>query len=373
MSDLRDALNEAFTSSEEPVSAPEPAEPSSPPAETTAEPVAEPAAPEPSSDDRARDALGRFTKPDQADGKGQTRVTLIKPPVALPDASQPHPALPTFEKPPRDVPIMLRSHWTALTPEWRQHISETHQKLAKVEEQYQPSVEFTGRFLRTIQPFQQAIQIEAQGDPIAAVQGLMEVANTLRFGSPVEKANRLAAIISHYGVDIDTLDKALEGSIKGQPLQQPAGFNPQVIRQAVQQELAPLLQGAQQRRQEQTQKLATEIQSEFEKFAADPKNEYFEDVRMLMADVLEVAEKQGYQMSNEDAYQRACMLHPEVSKIMLARQRDQSAQNLTQAAQRAKAAAVSVKGAAPVGNPAPTAPSSVREAIEAAIEEHSRV
>jgi hypothetical protein len=58
---------------------------------------------------------------------------------------------------------------------------------------------------------------------------------------------------------------------------------------------------------------------------------------------------------------------------MLARQQGVNAQKLTAAARTAKAAAVSVRGSAPVGNPNGAEPSSIRESIEAAIESHSRV
>jgi molybdopterin-biosynthesis enzyme MoeA-like protein len=90
-----------------------------------------------------------------------------------------------------------------------------------------------------------------------------------------------------------------------------------------------------------------------------------------MADIIEVAERQGRQMSLAQAYERAAMLHPEVSKVMLARQQGSNARQLTQAAQRARSAAVSVKGAAPVGNPVASEPTSIRDSIEAAIAAHS--
>ena len=70
-----------------------------------------------------------------------------------------------------------------------------------------------------------------------------------------------------------------------------------------------------------------------------------------------------------DAYKRACALHPEVSRVMLARQQGATAQQLTAQARTAKAAAVSVKGGAPVGNPARAEPTSIRESVEAAIEQ----
>lgn len=378
MPGLREALDAAFeqsdteSESEIPSSAP-PTDDTAPSGDVTStEPTATPTTePLTTEEQRARDALGRFTRADQPDGKGKVPAPGEKPPVEAPKGPQLTLAqnTPKFEPPPRGVPPTLRSHWTGLTPEWRTHIAETHQKLIEVEQQYRPAVEFASRFMQTIEPYRQAIQVETGGDPIAAVRGLMDTATKLRFGTPVEKAQTVAAIVKAYGVDIKGLDEALVGITP----EQPQGVDPSMITSAVQQALAPLMQRAQQHRALQDQQTAQQVQTEIEAFAADPKNEFFEDVRNEMADAMEVAERQGRTLSLQDAYTRACWLHPEVSKVMLARQQGQSAQTLTQAAQRAKAAAVSVKGSAPVGNPAPSEPASVRDAIERAIEVHGRV
>lgn len=366
--DIREALEAAFDNETPDTEIPASPEPSAEPSPTPIEPTSEAATPEPrqltEAEERARDGLGRFVKATQVDGKGQ------QPPQPAGAPEQPQRQTPTFEKPPRDMPIPLRSTWTKLPPEWRQHVAETHQRVQEVEQQYRPAVEFAQRFMQTISPYQHAIQAETGGDPIAAVHGLMDTAARLRFGTPVEKAQTIAQIVKAYGVDIETLDGALAGVVPQQPQ---GGFSPEVIQQAVQAQLAPLFQQAQARRAAAEQQTQAAVRTELQQFASDPKNEFFDDVRDLMADAIEVANRQGYDMPLADAYHRACMLHPEVSKVMLARQQGQSAASLTQAATRAKAAAVSVKGAAPVGSPEPTAPSSVRDAIEAAIEAHSRV
>jgi hypothetical protein len=366
MPDMREALEAAFDAhaddtSTEPQSTPEPTtEPQTPTGDVS---TPEPTVTEPTETSRQRDALGRFTQPAQADGKGQVPPGAAATPVGQPNNTA------KFEPPPRGVPVELRSNWTALTPEWRQHIADAHTKLATVEEQYRPSVEFASNFMRSIAPYQQAIQMETGGNPLQAVVGLMDTASRLRFGTPSEKAGLIAHLVKTYGVDIDGLDQALVGIAPAAP----QGFDPSMVQQAVQQQLAPLMQAAQARRTQSEQQTRAAVKTELDAFVADPKNDFFEDVRDIMADLTEVADKHGQPLSLADAYQRACLLHPDVSKVMLARQQGQSAQSLTQAAVRAKAAAVSVKGAAPVGSPDPTEPTSVRAAIEAAIEAHSRV
>jgi hypothetical protein len=113
-------------------------------------------------------------------------------------------------------------------------------------------------------------------------------------------------------------------------------------------------------------------QTEMAQFAQDPKHEFFEDLRGMMADLIEVAERNGREMPLDEAYYKAALLHPEVSRVIIARQQGVNARQLTEAARRARGAAVSVRGAAPVGNPGGSEPSSIRESIEAAIESHSR-
>jgi hypothetical protein len=99
--------------------------------------------------------------------------------------------------------------------------------------------------------------------------------------------------------------------------------------------------------------------------------EFGEDVREDMADILETAQKRGKSMTLQEAYEAATYMNPSVRKVMQQRQAAQGAQVQTQAAQRAKAAAVSVSGSAPVG--AMQQPSTdIRSAIEAAIQMTSR-
>jgi hypothetical protein len=358
--DLREALDSAFeehADTEIPAS-PEPTTPEPDAAiETTPEPeTAEQAA------ERARDALGRFSKADQPDGKGQVPGAPGTPPVAAP-------VQPQADRMPAGIPATVREVWGQLPPAVREYTAQREMQVQQVLSQSAFARNAVQQFQQIVAPYQQAIQIEAGGDPLRAVQGLLDTAARLRFGTTAEKAQTLAQLVNAYGVDITALDSALVGA----PMPQQQGFDPNAVQQAVQQQLAPFFQQAQQRRQQQEQQVVGAVKSEIGTFAADKANEFFDDVRDLMADVVELAERQGYTMDLKHAYDRACLLHPEVSKVILARQQGQNARNLTTAAQRAKAAAVGVTGAAPVGNPDPAEPSTVRDAIEAAIESHSRV
>lgn len=318
-----------------------------------------------------RDSLGRFIpKAEKAAGApGATPGTpgpTQQANGALPPI-QPAPQAPALQAPASWSPG-AREHWKTVAPAVQQEIARRESEMARYVNEMAPARNIAERFTQTIQPFLGTIQAEGV-DPLTAVRNLMQVTQTLRSGTQYEKASTLAQIVRVYGVDIASLDAALVGQAPPPESQQQS--NPQYVQQAVQQALAPLYQAAQSRQNQLVQAAEGEARSELEQFAADPANEFFNDLRVEMADIIELGERRGRDISIADAYKQAAMLHPEVSKVMLARQQGVNARQLTQNAQRARSAAVSVRGTAPVGNPAGPEPSSIRESIEAAISAHS--
>lgn len=331
-----------------------------------------PVAPEPDAQVQAkgdRDSLGRFLpKAEKAPGAAAAAPGTpgSQPPLNGAQAPiQPAPLAPALQAPASWSPG-AREHWKTMNPEVQKEVQRREIEMQRYVNEMAPARNIAERFTQTIQPFLGTIQAEGV-DPLTAVRNLMQVTQTLRSGTQYEKAQTLAQIIKVYGVDINTLDSALVG----QP--PPQGSQQQMpdVNAAVQQALAPLYQAAQSRQMQITQAAEGEARTELETFAADPANEFFQDLRHEMADIIELGERRGRTISISDAYKQAAMLHPEVSKVMLARQQGASARQLTQNAQRARSAAVSVRGTAPVGNPAGPEPSSIRESIEAAISAHS--
>lgn len=321
--------------------------------------------------EKVRDALGRFVEKAGENAQAGAAAASAAPSIAAtpPVAAVAAPA-PQAEATPAPVawsPI-VREHWGSLPPAVQQEIARREQAFTQAFREVAPMRELASAFQQAVQPHMMAIQAEGV-DPITAVTNLMQIGSRLRFGTPSEKANTVAQIVKAYGVDIQALDGALVGAAP-EPSQQ--GVNPNMVQQLVQQQLQPLFQAAQQRQQQAEQQSAQQAHSELQTFASDPKHEFYGDLRLMMADMVEVSARQGVNLSLEDAYQRAAMLHPDVSRVMLARQQGLNAQALTKAARTAKSAAVSVSGKAPVGNPGGREPSSVRESIEAAIAAHDR-
>jgi len=144
------------------------------------------------------------------------------------------------------------------------------------------------------------------------------------------------------------------------------------MEQMFNQKLAPMQQMLtqfQQAQVQQQQAVTQSAQNEVSDFLA--KAEFAEDVREDMADLMEAATRRGQNMSMVDAYKKACLMNDNVRAVLGQRAKTQGAQQHTQAAQKARSAAVQVSGAAPMGGMRQEA-TDVRSAIESAIAMSSR-
>lgn len=221
---------------------------------------------------------------------------------------------------------------------------------------------FQSEFQNTIQPFMSFIAAE-NSTPIQAVENMMRTAAVLRIGTPEQKVKVVADVIKQFGVDLMALDSVLAG--------QSPEFNPQIkqeetLARMLDQRFGQLQQSFMQQRDAEE---STAAQSEIEAFAADPKHEFYMDVKDTMADLIEVAGKRGIQMSLTDAYERATLLHEPVRRVIEARRLHDNANAVNQRAQAARNAAVSVTSSAQTpgnGIPAPQG-DSIRASLEAAI------
>lgn len=105
-----------------------------------------------------------------------------------------------------------------------------------------------------------------------------------------------------------------------------------------------------------------QAKDELERFRTDPKNRFFENVRPQMLRLVEA----GFAQSFQDAYDQACRLDPEISRLL---NTPTPPDPRIQAAAQAKAAAKATTGAPTSGLPDPTAKpaATTREAIRAAV------
>lgn len=265
----------------------------------------------------------------------------------------------------------IREHWGKLPEPVRQEIQ---RREVEVQRTLQESAEARRSFdavMKTIEPYQAFIKAEGS-NPLQAIDNLMSTAARLRTGTAPELAQLVAGIVNQFGTGrfgnqfIELLDGALAGQAPRVDPQQAA------LEQALNQRLAPvqnMLQQFQQAQAVQQQRVTQQAQTQVGQFLQ--RAEFGQDVREEMADLLETAQRRGQNLSLVDAYKKACMLNDRVRSVLQSRAKARGAQTQTQAAQRARSAAVSVTGAAPAGA-LRQEPTDVRSAIEAAIAMSSR-
>ena len=365
---MRDALEAAFKEAEEPIQAAEPEVSAdfTPEVEVPAEPAADVEAAEPAQDAPGLTELaeGEQSADVNQQERGEDGKFKAKEP-GIQAGPKTGPKAPASWKP--DV----REHWAALPEGVRTEIS---RRESEVQRTLQESAEARKNYdvmMKTIAPYEAFIKAEGS-NPIQAIDNLMSTAARLRTGTGPELATMVAGIVKQFGVGrfgnnfIEMLDSALAG----QAPQQHAPHNE--FEQVLNQRLAPvqqMLTQFQQAQLQQQQLVQQQAVSEVEQFLA--KAEFGNDVREDMADLLETAQRRGQNLTLADAYKKAVMMNDTVRSVLAQRARASQARSTTQAAQKARSAAVSVSGSAPVGA-MQQAPTDVRSAIENAIAATSR-
>lgn len=264
-----------------------------------------------------------------------------------------------------------REHWAALPESVRTEVARREREVQTTLKETAEARKYAEQIERTIAPYQMFIKAE-NSNPLQAIDNLMSTAARLRTGSSQDIAQLVSGLVKQFGVGrfgqsfIEQLDSALVGEIPRVDAQQ------QQLQQAMRQELAPIQQFMSQHQNAQfaaQQNVTRQAEGEVLNFMEQA--EFAEDVREDMADLMEMAQRRGRDLSLENAYGQACSNNDKVRAVLLSRHKAQSAQKQTGAAQRARSAAVSVSGAPAMGSPT-TGALDVRSAIEAAIASHSR-
>lgn len=333
---------------------------------------------------RGRDERGQFATPSTAKptpppGKRETPVTKVSQTPAPPgpaEATQPGaeqtPADPPTPKPAEKAPASwkpaAREKWSALPPEARAEVLRVDREVREVMQRTAADRQYREQVHAIISPFEGMIRAEG-GEPLKVVGNLLQTAAALRTAPPAHKAQLVASIIKTYGVSVEELASALDGA-GGQPQahQQPGYQDPRVDQmfQALQAQASQRAQAQAAEAQRAVQELETS--AEFLEPLEYGQQAAHGSVRGLMAELLLAANQQGIALSMQDAYTRACWVHPEVSKVMQQRAAAAQAEKAKASTQRAKAAGSSVRSqpAAPVETP--SRGKSLRADLEAAKE-----
>lgn len=368
---IRDSLESAIPEDDATeAAAPDPVVESEPQPELDLQPTE--SASEPTKSEN-RDTKGRFKS---KEAKPATPTEAASEAIAEPTPSiQPGPKAEPKAAPQERAPASwrpdVREHWASLPAEVRAEVARREREMQTTLQETAEARRFSEQLGKVIAPYEAFIRAE-NSNALQAIDNLMGTAARLRTGTAPELAQLMAGMVKQFGVGrfgqpfIEALDSALVGEVPRVDPQQAQ------LQQAIQQQLAPVQQFMSQFQQAQVaqqQRAQEQAASEVSKFIE--RAEFGEDVREEMADLLEVAQRRGRELSLADAYRQACLVNPRVRSVLEARAKQKGAQQLTGAAQKAKAAAVSVSGAPAMGAPKAD-PADVRSAIEAAIAINSR-
>ena len=283
---------------------------------------------------KARDEKGRFSKIGESPKEPTPKV--VEKPVeqkveASPSAPPPTPevAQPKIS-PPRSLRVTAREAWQKLPREMQEDIAVWDRETLKTKSEAAQAMQMASTFRETIAPFEQ--QFRAEGvEPLQGIGNLLRTTAALATGAPQTKAGIVANIIKTYGVDIATLDALLSG--QAAPPQQQT-YDPNMIARQAQEAVKRELQ---QYQQQAAQKTAAQQLETFQ--STEP--EFFDDLRDDMSRLLE----SGFAKDYNDAYAKAQLLNPSVSRVLEQRKAAASSNGV----QRAQAAASSVRGQPAVG------------------------
>lgn len=358
---LRDALEASFdsaASNESSAPVESSSAPESAPAEGYKESESTPPATEESKKDYDRDEKGKFAEPEKAVKKEMTPGPKAGPKT---EQAAPKEKGDPIERAPQAWKPEAREFWNQIPEAARREILRTEQNVQQTLRETVEDRRLAQAVKETIRPFEHFIKAEGS-NPIQAIDNLLVTAARLRTGNANEVAQMVSQLVNQFGVGrfgqgfVSALDSALVGQI---PQQQ---VDPTVA--AMQQQMSQMQQFIQNQQYQQAQQLDTTVRSELGSFMESA--EFANDVRLEMADLLDMASARGQEMTLQEAYDRACWANPEIRNILTERQTRERAQQTNQVAQTARRAAVSV-GGSPAFNPNQEAGTSIRDAIEFAM------
>lgn len=241
-----------------------------------------------------------------------------------------------------------REAWAKLPEEARAEVMKREREINKVLQESSAARQAATELNNVLSPYKEGLIAAGVHNPIQQVGNLLAVESRLRQGNQTEKALTVANLIKSYGIDIGELDNVLSNQgyggqqQQGQPQQ---GAHNAELERLIEQRMAPVNQFLQQQtqmqqyQQQQERQQATQTVEQFSQNA-----EFMNDVRMDMADLMDMAANRGQHMTIEDAYNKACMLNPEIAGVLKQREEQQRLMNTQNNMQRKRTAASSISG-----------------------------
>ena len=209
---------------------------------------------------------------------------------------------------------------------------------------------------RVLQPYMPYIQMSGGASIIPQV---LSTAMALSMGPTATKVRTAAQLIMDSEIPLEELDRELTAMLGGEARQQQAPMSDN------ERWLAQFREEQEGRRQWESQQQHQQVLSGVEAFVNNPKNEFANDVREDMADILDMAAKRNISMSLEQAYDRACKMRDDIQKVVRSRN------NREEVRQRRNASS-SIHGS-PGGSQMSDSGDDLRKSLEAAFDSYGQI
>lgn len=255
---------------------------------------------------RARDEAGRFAKGEKAEAKPATTEATQQPAVT-PAPVKPRPS--SWKKD-------FDSHWEKFDPTVQDYILQREREYANGVSTYKSEADNARQLNEVIAPFMPIMQ-QNNVQPAQLIGNLLSAHQRLALGTPQDKTQMFAQLMSQYGVDPQHLFQTLSGQQPQFQQQQYQPSQPQDIERIVESKL-----------------VQKEVNNEYQRFIAEAPEKYphFEAVKETMAGLLQAELAQDYKSAYE-----AAIRHPRHADIFEAIQKQEREQSEADA--KAKAAA----------------------------------
>ena len=305
---------------------------------TIASPAADVSADKPV--DRPRDEVGRFAAKVEAP-EPQVDAAVVEAPVRKPPSSWKPEAQTAWAKADKGEPLTAEEvRLLALEAERRE--GDFHKGV----QEFKTHSERARAYDAVVTPYRDYLQTLGVDAP-TAINALLNADKTLRTGNPQEKAAYFARLAQEYGIDI------------GQ-VQNPTPVDPQT--QYLMQKLHNLEQQHKMWESDIQRQQREQAESEIRAFGEG--KTHLDAVRGDMADLLST----GKAKTLNDAYDMAVWMRPDIRQTLIEQQRADAQRKAAEQAQaqRARTAAVSVKGSSPSSGGASAPSGSLRDQLAAA-------
>lgn len=196
----------------------------------------------------------------------------------------------------------LREKWSTIDPTVQKFIRDQEVHVSKKLQDVADERKLASEFKDIAAPYEAMLR-GFNTTAAAHAKELFNLSHTLNTGSPQTRAQVIYNLINHFQPDKNTLTQLFSGQ------------QPQIQQTQAQPSVDELVEKKFQAREKAQEEQS--IASEIDRFAKDPKNVYYEDVRDTMGRIITAELVSGGSLPElfANAYKLACSQHPEIAAI----------------------------------------------------------